>query len=133
MRCPPSLPFKPFRKNSKLFNITGKNGETEFSGEMRYQTKLNINDTAHVELEFENVGVLAGSVIYVEKKSCIRCASVLQTNTSTSFSPAFTASVISQRYGRNTRECGGHFLQATVHGHTPIFHFKGQRKAERAV
>lgn len=51
--------FKPFRKNSKLFNITGKNGETEFSGEMRYQTKLNINDTAHVELEFENVGVTA--------------------------------------------------------------------------
>ena len=51
--------FKPFRKNSKLFNITGKNGETEFSGEMRYKTKLNINDTAHVELEFENVGVTA--------------------------------------------------------------------------
>ena len=46
---------------------------------------------------------LAGSVIYVEKKSCIRCASVLQMNTSTSFSPAFTASVISQRYGRQMR------------------------------
>ena len=46
---------------------------------------------------------LAGSVIYIEKKSCIRCASVLQTNTSTSFSPAFTAFVISQRYGRQMR------------------------------
>ena len=26
---------------------------------MRYKTKLNINDTAHVELEFENIGVTA--------------------------------------------------------------------------
>ena len=51
--------FRPFRQNTKLFNVTGKNGETEFSGEMRYTTKINIQNTAHAELEFENVGVTA--------------------------------------------------------------------------
>lgn len=51
--------FKPFRQNTKLFNVTGKNGVPEFSGEMRYKTKLHIENAAHAELEFENVGVTA--------------------------------------------------------------------------
>lgn len=73
--------FKPFRKNSKLFNITGKNGETEFSGEMRYKTKLNINDTAHVELEFENVGVTARLFVNgkdMGQRICRRTAGILR-------------------------------------------------------
>ena len=51
--------FRPFRRQTKLFNMTGRDGEREFSGEMRYRTCVTLDKAAHMELEFEHVGMTA--------------------------------------------------------------------------
>ena len=53
------LDFRPFRRQTKLFNITGRDGEREFSGEMRYRTCVTLDKAEHMELEFEHVGMTA--------------------------------------------------------------------------
>ena len=39
--------------------MTGRDGEREFSGEMRYRTCVTLDKAAHMELEFEHVGMTA--------------------------------------------------------------------------
>ena len=53
------MDFRPFRRQTKLFNMTGRDGEREFSGEMRYRTCVTLDKAAHMELEFEHVGMTA--------------------------------------------------------------------------
>ena len=51
--------FRPLRKKSKLFNITGPEGEREFSGEMRYRTTINLEKAERMLLNIEHVGMTA--------------------------------------------------------------------------
>ena len=48
--------FKPYLKESSLVNITGKNGVQNFSGEIKYVTKLNIEKNGKYLLDIGKVG-----------------------------------------------------------------------------
>lgn len=51
--------FRPLRRKSKLFNITGLEDEREFSGEIRYRTTINLEKAERMVLNIEHVGMTA--------------------------------------------------------------------------
>ena len=48
--------FVPYRTNTNLFNITGKNGLPNFSGEMRYIAKIVLEKAGRYVLDLGKVG-----------------------------------------------------------------------------
>ena len=48
--------FAPYRRESGLFNITGKQGLPDFSGEMRYTAKFTLEQTGRYVLDLGKVG-----------------------------------------------------------------------------
>lgn len=48
--------FTPYRKDTELFNITGKNGLPDFSGEIRYTSEFNLEQSGKYVVDLGKVG-----------------------------------------------------------------------------